>query len=92
MEARHLLKPPGRAMIGRPRQAGMSRWSPWRSVLAGAVIGFVEAAGSDRERRVLRQPDAVVRFDHRGPHAGDPPAGLWFLASLRDIRRYLSRN
>lgn len=73
-------------------QPGRSRWSPWRSVLAGAVIGFIEAAGSDRERRVLSRPAAVVRFDHRHPDSGAPPSGLWFLFPLRDFRRYLSRN
>lgn len=78
--------------VGGSRRIGGSRWSPWRSVLAGAVIGFVEAAGTERERRMLARPAAVVRFDHRDAGAGDPPAGLWFLAPLRDIRRYLSRN
>lgn len=78
-------------MSGSGRTGG-SRWSPWRSVLAGAVMGFVEAAGGERERRLLARPAAVVRFDHRDARAGDPPAGLWFLAPLRDIRRYLSRN
>lgn len=70
----------------------MTRWSPWRSVLAGAVIGFVEAAGSDGERRRLRQPDPVVRFDEREPVRPRSPVGLWFLVPLRDIRRYFSTN
>lgn len=69
----------------------MTRWSPWRSVLAGAVIGFIEAAGSPRERRALRPPEPVVRFDDREPGPG-LPRGLWFLAPLGDIRRFLSRN
>jgi hypothetical protein len=68
----------------------MTRWSPWRSVLAGAVIGFVEATGSELERRALQRPEPVVRLvDHR-PHP--PPPGLWFLAPLRGIRRRLSPN
>lgn len=69
----------------------MTGWSPWRSVLAGAVIGFIEAAGSHRDRRALRQPEPVIRFDDREPEAGRPRA-LWFLAPLRDIRRFLSPN
>ena len=70
----------------------MTRWSAWRSVLAGAVIGFVEAAGSDRERRALSYPDPVVRFDARGHDRLASPPGLWFLVPLRDIRRYFSTN
>ena len=67
-------------------------WSLWRSLVAGAVIGFVEAAGSEEQRRrLLRTPDAVVRFQGRTP-TGEPPRGLWFLAPLRDITRRLSRN
>ncbi len=69
----------------------MTRWSPWRSVLAGAVIGFVEAAGSDRERRILRQPVPVVRYDDRELER-PAPVGLWFLLPLRHVRRYLSPN
>lgn len=75
-----------------PVEPRRSRWSPWRSLFAGAVIGFIEAAGSDRERRALSRPAAAVRFDHRHPDAGAPPPGLWFLFPLRDLRRYLSRN
>lgn len=70
----------------------MTRWSPWRSVLAGAVIGFVEAAGSKNERGLLHYPDPVVRFLEREPDRPGSPRGLWFLAPLRDIRRYLSLN
>lgn len=69
----------------------MTGWSPWRSVLAGAVIGFIEAAGSQQDRRALRHPEPVVRFDDREPDAGRPRA-LWFLSPLRDIRRFLSPN
>lgn len=70
----------------------MREWSLWRSLVAGAVIGFVEAAGSDEQRRrLLRQPDPVVRFQSREPDS-HRPRGLWFLAPLRDITRRLSRN
>ena len=69
----------------------MTRWSPWRSLFAGAVIGFVEAAGSEAERRALHAPEPVVRFQARMPRPR-PPAGLWFLAPLSRIRRHLSRN
>lgn len=69
----------------------MTRWSPWRSLLAGAVIGFVEAAGSEVDRRALRPRDPVVRFQDRRPDAGRPP-GLWFLAPLRGVRSYFSLN
>lgn len=69
-----------------------SPWSPWRSVLAGAVIGFIEAAGSERERRVLRNPEPVVRFQAREPDDGRPPVGVWFLAPLRRWRHRLSPN
>lgn len=71
---------------------GRTRWSPWRSIFAGAVIGFVEAAGSDGERRVLREPNPVVRFQALEPCDTHRPAGLWFLAPLRSFRRYLSLN
>ena len=69
----------------------MTKWSPWRSVLAGAVIGFVEAAGSDGDRRALRRPEPVVRLADREPRGGAPP-GLWFLEPFREIRRWLHRN
>lgn len=70
----------------------MTRWSPWRSVLAGAVIGFVEAAGSELERRALREPEAVIRLDDRERDRSAVPPGLWFLSPLRNIRRYFSIN
>lgn len=70
----------------------MREWSLWRSLVAGAVIGFVEAAGTDEQRRrLLRQPDPVVRFQAKDPHS-QRPSGLWFLAPLRGITRRLSRN
>jgi hypothetical protein len=71
---------------------GMTRWSPWRSILAGAVIGFIEAAGSERDQRLLRDPQPVVRFQDRVPETGRPPARLWFLEPLRGLRRLLSPN
>lgn len=61
-------------------------------MFAAAVIGFVEAAGSDHERRMLRKPEPVVRFQAREPDAMGCPAGLWFLAPLRGWQRRLSRN
>jgi len=70
----------------------MTRWSPWRSILAGAVIGFVEAAGSERDRGLLGGPQPVVRFQDRVPDTGRPPARLWFLEPLRHITRLLSPN
>lgn len=70
----------------------MREWSLWRSLVAGAVIGFVEAAGSEEQRRrLLRPPDPVVRFQTREPESRRP-GGLWFLAPLRNITRRLSRN
>lgn len=69
----------------------MTGWSPWRSVLVGAVIGFIDAAGSHQERRALRNLEPVIRFDDREPDAGRP-RGLWFLYPLQDIRRYFSPN
>lgn len=62
----------------------MVKWSAWKSVLAGAVIGFVEAAGPEAARRRLRAPLAVVRIDDR--HSPDPLAdvGLWILDPVPD--------
>lgn len=92
MEARHLRRSRRGGGVTPPVPPRKSRWSPWRSALAGAVIGFIEAAGSDPERSVLSRPAAVVRFDHRHPDSGAPPPRLWFLSPLGDFRRYLSRN
>lgn len=70
----------------------LGRWSLWRSLVAGAVIGFVEAAGpEEHRRRLLSQSEAVVRFHERQPDAACP-RGLWFLAPLRNLTRQLSRN
>lgn len=52
----------------------MVRWSAWKSVVAGVVIGFVEAAGSDAARRRLRRPPPVVWIDRR--RAPNPLARL----------------
>lgn len=60
----------------------MVRWSPWKSALAGAVIGFLEAAGSEHEKRAAHRPLAVVRFDERQRDRLARPAGLWFLDPL----------
>lgn len=68
----------------------MTRWSPWRSVMAAAVLGFVDAAGSSEERRMLRIPP-VVRFTERIPLPARP-SRLWFLAPLSGWRRYLHPN
>jgi hypothetical protein len=68
----------------------MTRWSVWRSVLAGAVIGLVDAVGTDEERRRLYAPTPVVRFA-RLP-APRRPSRLWFLAPLTGWTRYIHRN
>lgn len=60
----------------------MVRWSPWKSALAGAVIGFLEAAGSEHEKRAAHRPLAVVRFDERQRDRLAWPAGLWLLDPL----------
>lgn len=61
-------------------------------MLAGAVIGFVEAAGADSERRMLRRPEPVVWFQAREPDETRRPAGLWFLERFRGWRQRLSPN
>jgi hypothetical protein len=67
----------------------MTRWSPWRSVLAGAVLGFVDAVGSEEERRAV--PTPVVRFAERIPGPARP-SRLWFLSPFTGWRRFLNRN
>lgn len=64
----------------------MRRRKLWRAVLAGAVIGLVEAAGLDRERRHRRRPIRIVWLDDREP--ADPLAGsgVWFLEPLDSVR------
>ena len=64
----------------------MVKWSAWKSVLAGAVIGFVEAAGSEPARRRLRTPGAVVRIDRRRPPDPRAELGVWFLDPVPDPR------
>ncbi len=67
----------------------MTRWSAWRSVAAAAVLGFVDAVGSEEARR-LTAPPPIVRFSRfRAPA---PPARLWFLAPLTGWRKYVHRN
>lgn len=58
----------------------------WRSVLAGAVIGLVEAAGLDRPRRMLRRPLRVVWLDDRDSTDPLDHAGVWFVDPLGDPR------
>jgi hypothetical protein len=58
------------------------KWNVWRSVVAGALIGFVEAAGLAAIRPTARAPLRVVRPARRRP--SDPLArcGVWFLDPL----------
>lgn len=60
----------------------MAKWSAWKSVLAGAVIGFVEAAGPEEARRRLRDPVAVVRIVRQRRHTLADEIGLWLLDPL----------
>lgn len=62
------------------------KWSAWKSVLAGAVIGFVEAAGPEAARRRIHGPLAVVRIDDRRVPDTVSGTGLWFLDPLGDPR------
>ena len=64
----------------------MRRRRLWRALVAGAVIGLVEAAGLDRGRRVHRRPLRVVRLDDREPVDLLARAGVWFLDPLGDPR------
>jgi hypothetical protein len=66
-----------------------TRWSPWRSVLAAAVLGFADAVGSEERRYVRVSP--VVWFAERVPRPG-LPSRLWFLSPLTGWRRYVHRN
>lgn len=65
---------------------GVVKWSAWKSVLAGAVIGFVEAAGPAAARRRLHRPLAMIRIDDR--RTPDPLRGLgvWFIDPLPNPR------
>jgi len=57
-----------------------------RSILAGTVIGLVEAAGLDPRRRHLRRPLRVVRLDDTGRTDPLATAGVWFLDPIGDPR------
>jgi hypothetical protein len=58
------------------------KFNVWRSALAGALIGFVEAAGLAAIRPSLRAPLRIVRPADR--LLRDPLAryGVWFLDPL----------
>lgn len=65
----------------------------WRMLVAGAVIGLVEAAGLER-RGALRRPLRAVWIDDREPEDPLAGTGVWFLDPLerpappsRDLRR-----
>lgn len=58
----------------------------WRSIVAGAVIGLVEAAGLDASRRVVRRPLRAIRLDDREPADLLAGAGVWFLDPIGDPR------
>lgn len=64
----------------------MRRRMLWRTLLAGAVIGLVEAAGLDRGRRARRRRSRAVWLDDREP--ADPLArtGVWFLDPITGPR------
>ena len=58
----------------------------WRTLVAGAVIGLVEAAGLDRRVRTRRRPLRVVWLDDREPADPLARAGVWFIDPLGDPR------
>ena len=58
----------------------------WRSALAGAVIGLVEAAGLGAVRPALRHPLRVVWRQARQPSDPLSRLGVWFLEPLPDPR------
>ena len=64
----------------------MRRRMLWRTLLAGAVIGLVEAAGLDRGRRARRRRSRAVWLDDREPTDPLARAGVWFLDPLGDPR------
>ena len=66
------------------------KWSAWKSVLAGAVIGFTEAAGPESARRALHSPPGVVRTVRRRPRDPLAELGVWFLDPVRDPRPLVS--
>jgi hypothetical protein len=66
------------------------KWNVWRSAVAGALIGLVEAAGLAAVRPALRRPLGVVRPAdrlHLNPLAR---LGVWFLDPLPDPRPHPS--
>lgn len=76
-------------MDRRPAGAGEARLvkrNVWRSAIAGAVLGLVEAAGLAAVRRSPRSPLRIVRPAvrlHPNPLAR---LGVWFLDPLPDPR------
>ena len=64
----------------------MRRRMLWRTLLAGAVIGLVEAAGLDRGRRARRRRSRAVWLDDREPADPLARAGVWFLDPLIGAR------
>jgi hypothetical protein len=65
------------------------RWNIWRSALAGALIGFVEAAGLAAIRPAPRVPLRLVRPAGRVPSNPLSRCGVWFLDPLPLPRREL---
>lgn len=73
------------------------KWNVWRSALAGALIGLVEAAGLAAVRPAPRSPLRVVREVDRFTRPSLRHLGVWFLEPLpaprpapSDLRRPLS--
>jgi hypothetical protein len=64
----------------------VTKRSLWRSALAGAVIGLVEAAGLSAVRPALRLPLRVVWRQERRPADPLSRLGIWFLDPLPDPR------
>jgi hypothetical protein len=62
------------------------KWNIWRSVLAGALIGVVEAAGLAAVRPAPRAPLGVVRRADRLRKPSLARLGVWFLDPLTRVR------
>jgi hypothetical protein len=62
------------------------KWNVWRSAVAGALIGFVEAAGLAAIRPSWRAPLRVVRPAGRIPSNPLGRCGVWFMEPLPDPR------
>lgn len=58
----------------------------WRTLLAGALIGVVEAVAPERQRSLLRRPHRIVWIDDREPEDRLARSGVWFLDPLGDPR------